>query len=323
MGLRWGIIGTGGIARVFAKAVAASARGEALAVASRSKAKAEAFAKDMGVARAYGSYDDLLADAEIDIVYVATPHTVHAENVLAAARARKHILCEKPLGVTAGACEQMNCAAQTNGVSLFEAFMYRVHPQTARIRRLVDDGALGKVRAIHSTFCYGLGDAYNVRLDKGLRGGGLYDVGCYCVNFSRMVAGGEPSAVEAVAVTGAATGVDENLVGALRFPSGALASFHCSVRSMGDAGAFVLGTAGALRIPNPWKPGLRSSIHLARVGKPAEEIVVESPAECYELEADHVAAVLAGEADSLLDGQDAAGNASVLDAIWRSVHGSS
>ena len=196
--IRWGIIGAGGIAKTFAKALDGAGRGAKYGVGSRSQEKAAAFAEEFGFEKAYGSYDELLADPEVDAVYIATPHPVHREPTIAAANAKKHILCEKPMGVTAAECEEMIAAAEANGVVLLEAFMYRMHPQTLKLQELVTDGAIGEVRTVRSCFCYGLGPDYNVRSDKSLHGGGLYDVGCYCINFSRMVADEEPDQVEAV-----------------------------------------------------------------------------------------------------------------------------
>jgi len=319
--IRWGIIGAGGIAKTFAKALDGAGRGAKYGVGSRSQEKAAAFAEEFGFEKAYGSYDELLADPEVDAVYIATPHPVHREPTIAAANAKKHILCEKPMGVTAAECEEMIAAAEANGVVLLEAFMYRMHPQTLKLQELVTDGAIGEVRTVRSCFCYGLGPDYNVRSDKSLHGGGLYDVGCYCINFSRMVADEEPDQVEAVWTLGAESGVDENLAAALHFPSGAIAHFDVGIRTAGGASAEVLGSDGMISVPQPWKPDAeRAVMHLMRKGKPAEEIVIEDGGNPYTLEADHLAAVVAGEAEPLITAQNAVGNAAVMDEIWRQMH---
>lgn len=319
--LRWGIVGTGMIAGVFAKCLEQAKRGVKAAVASRNRDKAIAFAAKNGIPTAYGSYAELLADPGIDAVYVATPHPCHREVVLAAAAAGKHILCEKPLGVTVAECREMIAAADAAGVVLLEAFMYRVHPQTALIRETLAQGRIGQVRVVRSAFCFGLGDAYNVRLDASLRGGGLYDVGCYCINFSRMVAGEEPADVAAVWTLGATTGVDESLAGALRFPSGIVAHFDVCMRATGSSYAEVLGTDGSLWVPAPWHPNAENAvIELRARGKAPESLTVTGGGRSFTLEADHLAAVVQDGVAPLIPAANAVGNAAVLEAIWRRMH---
>jgi len=314
--LRWGIIGTGMIANVFANSLGKARLAVKAAVGSRDLSKAEAFAKKHGFERAYGSYGELLEDPSVDAVYVSTPHTLHLDNTLAAIRAGKHVLCEKPLGVTADECRKMVEAAEKKGVVLLEGFMYRCHPQTICIQQLLLDGAIGAVRTIRSSFTYGLGEEYNVRTDKSLRGGGLYDVGCYCINFSRMVAGEEPKAVQAIAKIGEKTGVDENLAAILGFTSGAIAHFDVGIRSHGSSFAHILGSDGSITVPSPWKPGAElATFTLTSRGK-TEEIAIEHGGDIYALEADHMADVVAGRAAPLIPGSDAIGNAAVLEMIW-------
>ena len=320
--VRWGIIGCGGIAKTFSKALDGSATGIKLAAASRSMDKAKAFALEHGFERAYGSYADMLADPDVDAVYVATPHPVHCACVLDAANAGKHVLCEKPMGVDPAECEQMIAAAERNRVALLEAFMFRCHPQTHKVMELIEAGAIGQVCTVRSCFCYGLGAAYNVRGDLSLRGGGLYDVGCYCINFSRMVAGGEPDQIEAVWRFGEESGVDENLACALAFPSGVVAHFDVGIRNAGGSWGEILGTEGTITIPKPWKPDPDAArFQLQRKGKPAEEVVVENGGNAYTREADHMADVIAGTCDPLIPASNAVGNALVLDTIWQRMHG--
>lgn len=319
--INWGIIGAGGIAATFAENLAHTDSALKSAVGSRSIAKARAFAAQHGFARAHGSYQSLLADREVDAVYIATPHPEHRAPVLAAAEAGKHILCEKPMGVTPGECEEMVAAADRAGVVLLEAFMYRTHPQTQRLCELVSSGAIGELRTIRSSFCYGLGDAYNVRTDLELRGGGLYDVGCYCINFSRMLADEEPDDITATWTLGADTGVDENLAASLHFPNGVVALFDVGIRSASNAQAEILGSAGSIFVPAPWKPAdYRAEIIVRRPGQPAETIAIENGGHIFALEADHLAQVIAGKAEPLIPAQNSVGNAAVLDAIWQRIH---
>jgi len=319
--LRWGIVGTGMIAGTFAKSLASAQRGVKQAVASRTPARAAEFAKTHEIPTAHGSYEALFADPDVDAVYVGTPHPCHREPVLAALAAGKHVLCEKPMGVTVEECEEMVAAAETAGVVLLEAFMYRVHPQTQRIREIIASGQLGEIRTVRSCFCYGLGTSYNVRADLALRGGGLYDVGCYCINFSRMVAGQEPDNVAAVWTLGETSGVDENLAALMHFPNGVVAHFDVGIRSGGAAYAEILGTEGTLAIPKPWNPDSKQAeMELRLKGKPVETIQVAAGGSSFTLEADHLAAVVAGECEPLIPAANASGNAAVLDQIWQCMH---
>ena len=319
--LRWGIVGTGMIAGTFAKSLANAQRGVKQAVASRTPERAAEFAKTHGFPTAHGSYEALFADPDVDAVYVGTPHPCHREPVLAALAAGKHVLCEKPMGVTVEECEEMVAAAETAGVVLLEAFMYRVHPQTQRIREIVTSGQLGEVRTVRSCFCYGLGTSYNVRADLGLRGGGLYDVGCYCINFSRMVAGEEPDNVAAIWTLGETSGVDENLASLMHFPNGIVAHFDVGIRSGGAAYAEILGTEGTLAIPKPWNPDPKQAeMELRLKGQPVETIQIMDGGTSFTLEADHLAAVVAGECEPLVPAANAIGNAAVLDQIWQCMH---
>jgi len=319
--LRWGIVGTGMIAGVFAKGLAQAKRGVRAAVASRNPATAQAFAAAQAIPKAYGSYGALLADPEVDAVYVATPHPCHREVVLAAAAAGKHVLCEKPMGVTPHECREMIAAAEAAGVVLLEAFMYRVHPQTVLIQETLAKGRIGRPKLVRSSFCYGMGDgAYNVRLDKSLRGGGLYDVGCYCINFSRMVAGEEPDDVAAVWTVGEKTGVDESLAAALHFPSGLVAQFDVCIRCAGSAFAEVVGTDGSLWVSSPWRPHPERAVVELRGKGPMEPLTVTDGGHVFPLEADHLAAVVQDGAAPLIPAANAVGNAAVMDAIWQRMH---
>ena len=152
--IRWGILGTGNIAGVFAKALPATRTGRLVAVGSRSLASAETFARQFGIAQVHGSYETLLADPQVDAVYISTPHPRHKPWVIAAARAKKHILCEKPLGMDAAEAQEMIDTAKADDVFLMEAFMYRCHPQIAQVIDLIRGGAIGEVRAIHASFSF-------------------------------------------------------------------------------------------------------------------------------------------------------------------------
>ncbi|GMV05118.1 MAG: hypothetical protein AMXMBFR53_13980, partial [Gemmatimonadota bacterium] len=227
--LRWGVLGTANIGRAAVNpAIRASSNGELVAVASRDGERARAFAAEHAIPRALGSYEALVEDPEVDALYVPLPNSLHREWTVRAARAGKHVLCEKPLALTEAECREMAAVAEEHGTLLMEAFMYRFHPRTERVLALVREGALGPIRAIRSAFTFRLTRPDNIRLRPELGGGALMDVGCYCVNASRTLAGAEPAEVQAQA-NWTEGGVDGELAGILRFPDGLLAHFDCAL----------------------------------------------------------------------------------------------
>jgi predicted dehydrogenase len=258
--LRWGVISTSNIGRVAVNpAIQASSNGDLLAVASRSEERARGFAEKMSIPTYYGSYDALLADESIDAVYIPLPNSMHREWTIKAAQAGKHILCEKPLALDAAECDEMESAAQAQGVKLMEAFMYRFHPQTEKVLELVRSGALGDLRMIRSAFTFRVNKPDNIRLRPDLGGGALMDVGCYCVNLSRTVTGEEPVEVRALARMGP-SGVDEQLAGTLRFPSGVIAQFDCALTMERREEYEIAGTDAYLKVPAAFLPGTADTV---------------------------------------------------------------
>ncbi|MGC1520224.1 MAG: Gfo/Idh/MocA family oxidoreductase [Steroidobacteraceae bacterium] len=242
--LRFGILGTARIARSFVEGLRASRRVVVSAVASRDADKACGFAKDLDIARHFGSYEQLLADREIDAVYVPLPNSLHAEWSIAAARAGKHVLCEKPLAATAGEARAMFEAARQHGVHLAEGYPYRAQPQTLKLRELLEGGVIGDVRLIQATFGFTLGTGGNIRLDPRLAGGALMDVGVYPVSLARMIAGARPMRVQAVAQW--AGGVDRTLAATLQFASGLIAQINCSFDTAPHRQALIAGSKGVI-----------------------------------------------------------------------------
>lgn len=292
----WGIIGTGRIARKFAQALAPSASEELVAVASRDAGRAESFARELGAARGYGSYDELLADPAVEQIYLALPNALHAEWANAAAAAGKHVLCEKPLATSAAEAESMFETARQHGVWLMEAFMYRFHPQTLRLQEILASGAIGELRLIRASFAFTVSDPANVRLSADLAGGALMDVGCYCVNVARMVAGERPARAFAFAQVGA-SGVDESLVGSLEYPSGALAQIACSLKASRHHQLQVVGSAGIVEVDEVFTvPADRpTQIRLVRGSAQDQiELIEVPPAEHFRLEAEGFSALVRG-----------------------------
>lgn len=327
--LRWGILSTGSIARTFARALPQSNSGTLYAVASRTSESAAAFASATGAQKSYGSYDELLADPDVDAVYIATPHPMHLEWLVKAADAGKHILCEKPLTLNSPDAARAVEAARRNGVCLLEAFMYRCHPQTAQIVELVSSGALGTIKAIEATFSFQAGfnpDSRIFNLDLG--GGGILDVGCYVASFARLVAGAamgkpfaEPLELRALGIMGT-TGADRYTVAVARFEGDILAQLQCGVSLNGGSSCRIIGENATLRVPSPFfcapvEGRDETVLHLERGGQ-VEDIFVPFDRPLYAFEADALAQMVAtGEVPRPAMGpDDALGNMKLLD-LWR------
>ncbi len=327
--LHWGILGTGSIAATFARGLAESETGELVAAGSRRKGSAERFGEEHSVPRRHASYDSLLADEAVEAVYVATPHPMHAEWSIKAAEAGKHILCEKPLTLNHAEAMAVVEAARANDVFLMEAFMYRCHPQTAKLVELIRERKIGEVRVIRATFSFNAGFDVKSRLfDHALGGGGILDVGCYCMSLARLVAGvavgkdfEEPVEVKGTAHLGQSR-VDEWAVAALRFPSGIAAELATGVRVNRENVVWVYGSEGRILVPWPWIPGREGQatkivVHREGGAEP-EGIVVEPPGWLYALEADTVARHIESRqaAPPAMTWEDSLGNMKALDA-WR------
>lgn len=314
--LRWGLLGTARINRALIPALRASDRNELWAVGSRSLASAEAYAREWGIPRAFGSYEALLADPAIDVVYLPLPNSLHAEWTVKAARAGKHVLCEKPLALSVEEVDAVAAAGRAAGVVVAEGFMYRHHPQTWRVKELVDSGAIGTPRLVRGSFTFDLSREGDVRLVPTLGGGSLWDVGCYPVSYARYLLAAEPVEAFGWQATGP-TGIDESFAGQLRFGDGAVAQFDCGFRAAFRTHLEVVGREGTITVPRPFKPTPSETVLLTR-GDATESIPVEGPPELYLGEVEDMAdAVLRGKppAVSLADSR---ANVAALVALYRS-----
>ncbi len=330
--LAWGILATGKIAGSFASGVIRSQHGRLAAVGSRSRESAERFARGFPGLRAHASYEALLADPDLQAVYIATPHPQHVEWAVRAAGAGKHVLCEKPAGLNHAEAVRMVEAAQANAVVFMEAFMYRCHPQTAKIVQLVRDGVLGEVKLIQSAFGFRAPFDPASRLwSNAAGGGGILDVGCYPVSIARLLAGAtvNQAFLDPTDVTGAGelhpeTGVDLLAAATLRFSTGLLAQVSASLGVLQDNTLRIYGTEGMLHVPAPFKPasGESAAGFTLHQGGRAEEISIVTPGTLYELEADAFAlAVAEGRREvPAMTVADSLGNMATLDR-WRSAIG--
>ncbi|HEY9122156.1 MAG TPA: Gfo/Idh/MocA family oxidoreductase [Brevefilum sp.] len=258
--LRWGILSTANIGRkAMIPALKKTPMAQVLAVASRDGRKAKVFAEELGIPRSFGSYQALLEDAEIDAVYIPLPNHLHKEWTIRAAEAGKHILCEKPLALNVAECETMITAANENGVVLMESFMYRYHPRIFAAAEMVRSGKIGSLKTIETGFTFFMHDRDDIRMKPEMGGGALMDVGCYCINISRLMAGRKPVAVQAQAVW-APSGVDDQLVGVLDFGEGLYAHFDCAFNQSSRQHCILAGTDGYLSLPETFNPGEKRSV---------------------------------------------------------------
>ncbi|MDQ4036050.1 MAG: Gfo/Idh/MocA family oxidoreductase [Chloroflexota bacterium] len=319
--LRWGVLSTAVIART--KVIPGIQRApncEVIAIASRDPSLAERAAKELGIPTAHGSYEALLADPEVDAVYVPLPNHLHATWSIAAAEAGKHVLCEKPLATTARDVERMIDAADRASVRLMEAFMYRLHPSWIAARELVDSGRIGRLTAVQSWFSFYNDDPANIRNVLASGGGALYDIGCYAVNLSRMLFGSEPTSVEGIVVRDPVNGTDVVASGILGFGD-ALASFTCSTRAEDDQRVDIYGTSGRISIEIPFNipPDLPTRIYVTSGGDPPvapnTQTMLFEPADPYAIEAEAFAAAVLEDRPVPVPPTDAVGNLRVVERL--------
>jgi D-xylose 1-dehydrogenase (NADP+, D-xylono-1,5-lactone-forming) len=313
LAVKWGILSTANINRKLIPGAKASPRVDLVGVASRDQARVEEYARTWEIERAYGSYEALLEDPEIEAVYISLPNTLHCEWSIRALEAGKHVLCEKPLSRHLHEVEEAFGVAERTGRLLSEAFMYRHNPQTNRLRELVDQGAIGELRLIRSAFSYSLYDEENIRLRPDVEGGALMDVGCYCVSGSRLL-GGEPQTVYAQAWFGP-TGTDWVFAATLRFPGDVIALFDCGTALPERDELEAIGSEGSLFLDDPWHCTV--PVIERRLAGDVERIELE-PVDSYRLELENVSDAIRGEGELLLGREDAIAQARALEALWES-----
>jgi D-xylose 1-dehydrogenase (NADP+, D-xylono-1,5-lactone-forming) len=317
MNVKWGLLSTAAINDAILGGAAESAAVDVIAVASRDEERARSYADEHGLERSYGSYEALLADPDVEAVYISLPNRLHAEWALRALDAGKHVLVEKPFSRHADQVEEAFDRADAAGLILSEGFMWRHHPQTGRVTELIDSGAIGRVRVVRTAFAFdlaterGTGDT---RFDPDLDGGALMDVGCYCISGLRLVAG-EPERARGEQTVGP-SGVDVVFTGALAFADEVLGHFDCAFVGPRRAALEIVGDEAAIFVPDPFTP-TKPGIELRRPGAEPEAIPVE-PANSYRFELENVSAAIRGEAPLLLGRDDALGQARTIEALYES-----
>jgi predicted dehydrogenase len=316
--VRWGILGTAHIAeRAFLPALGEAGGGRPVAVASRVADTAEAFAREHGVDRGVAGYEALLADPEIDAVYVPLPNGLHRAWTEAALEAGKAVLCEKPLCGNVADTEAVLAAARTTGGLLWEAFVFPFHHQIARVGELLDDGTIGELREVESAFHFLLEDPTNVRLSRELEGGSLQDVGCYPVRLARLLFAGEPDDATASAVWSDA-GVDVEMSGELAFPGDRRLVFSCGFRRDSEPATQLVGTRGRMLLTNPFHPGAEDTIEVITDQRRQVEPAA-TEAFSFTAAIRHIHAVLRDGAEPQhLAVDEALGNARAIDLLARS-----
>ncbi|WP_313192469.1 Gfo/Idh/MocA family oxidoreductase [Shinella zoogloeoides] len=320
--IRWGVLGCAGIAaKAVIPAIQSSRLGRVAAIASRDAGRAEEMAARFGIPRAYGSYEDLLADPAIDAIYNPLPNHLHVPLTIRALEHGKPVLCEKPIALDAGEATELAAAQKATGLPVAEAFMVRHHPQWKKARALVAEGRLGEVRAIQTIFSYYLDDPRNVRNQADIGGGGLFDVGCYAINTARFLFGAEPLRAIALMERDPAFGTDRLTSGLLAFPGGRQLAFTCSTQLALTQKVTVLGTRGRLEIPIPFNAPADEATRLVLddgrdlAGGGREEIAIE-PVDQYREQADAFAETILSGKPLETGLEDAIANMKVIDALF-------
>jgi predicted dehydrogenase len=330
--VRWGLLSTARINERQIPAIRAAQRSELFAVASQSPQKAQAYADEWQIPRAHGSYEQLLADADVDAVYISLPNTMHCDWAIKAADAGKHILCEKPMALTPQDVDRMGQAAARNGVVLHEAIMMRFHAQTRRLQELMEQKTIGDLRLIRGVMTFTLERPEDIRLDAQLGGGSVWDLGGYPVSFIRTMAGGEPVEVHGWQTT-SDSGVDLSFAGHLRFAGGAIGQFLSSFAALAHYDADLLGTTGLVRLDMPWanNVGATANMHITKpapvqqsatfsdnVDNVEQQTITHENLDPYQDQIDSMEAMILDGADPVVSIADSRGNAATVAALCQS-----
>ncbi|PWI59092.1 Gfo/Idh/MocA family protein [Sulfoacidibacillus thermotolerans] len=317
--LNWGILGTAHIAETqLIPALHAASNARVVGVASRNRDKAQEYAKRNRILHSYDSYEQLLADPDIDAVYIPLPNGMHAYWTLQAARAGKHVLCEKPAALNAAEMREMATVCQENGVVFMEAFMYPFHPQWDRIEQLLAENRIGDLKIVNASFSFTLKNTADIRWDPLMGGGALYDVGCYCVHVARNVAKGEPvTQVQAAAQFRADGMVDESLVGNLRFANGMLAHFDCSFAAVERQFVEIVGSKGSVQVLFPFRPDKGTPTLLIRDESGETRETLSSEVNMYTRQVEHFAECVWLKQTPRITLHDSIQNLEIIDALYK------
>lgn len=313
--LNWGILGTARIAKSVIPALNASNRNHLTAIASRSQQKAESFANKWEIPRVFGSYEALLSDPNIDVIYIPLPNSLHSEWAIKAALAGKHVLCEKPLALTTAEVDAMAAAASKTNVILAEGFMYRHHEQTLKVKQLVDADEIGELMFVRGSFSIQLSRDGDVRFNPELGGGSLWDIGCYPVNFARFIFGCEPTQVFGWQSVGAA-GVDMAFIGQLDFSGDAFAQFDCGFEHPFRTSIEIVGRSGRIELSKPFNPSVNDRIIL--IQNDVRENIDVFGGQLYLGEVEDMADAILYRKSNRISIEDSRANVAVIEALYES-----
>lgn len=309
---RWGILGTANIARALIKAIKQSRNSEVAAIASRSGEKAKAWAKNFDIPGYFDSYQKLLDCPDLDGVYIPLPNSLHADWTMRALKSGLPVLCEKPIAVNAREAEKIYAVSRSAGRYVAEAFMYRFHPVYQEVRKIMQRGDIGKISTIFSRFTFRLEDRSEIPANADLAGGALMDVGCYCVNVSRLLTDSEPRKVCALEKR---SNVDDTMLGLLEFPDGVLAQFETSIENFERHRVEISGNLGSILLEDPWVPGTKDTeILLKKPGQPDQKIIIKGK-DAYQLEVEEFVEVCRKKVDPTWTFEDSIKNMRVIDAL--------
>jgi predicted dehydrogenase len=312
--LRWGVLSTARILEELLPGFEASPTAELVAIASRDGERAARFADVNGIATSYGSYEELLADETLECVYIPLPNSLHSEWVRAALQAGKHVLCEKPMTPNSAEAQELFDLAAAHDLRLMEAFMYRHHSKTKKLRELIEQGAIGDPRVVRMRFHFRVEDpASDIRYMPDMAGGALRDVGCYCVSLANYLADAAPREVVA-RMSAAPSGVDETFAATMEFGSGMVAVFDCGMASPLDVGVEVLGSEGRAIVEMPWYAHLEPLAIFLET--PAGSTRLETPgANAYQLELENFCAAVRGEAEPEISATETVRNLQTIERL--------
>ena len=310
--LKWGILGTGMIAGKFAADLPQSNTGELVAAGSRTQASADRFAGEYG-GRGVEGYEALINDPDVQAIYNSLPNGLHHEWSIKAMRAGKHVLCEKPFALNVAEAEEMFAVSEETGMVLIEAFMYRAHPQTQKLIEMVRGGVIGDLKLIRSAFTFYKEPSMNdARYHPSQGGGAIMDVGTYCVNLIRQLAGSEPTEMEAIAHLYEGDGVDDYAAGMMRFGNDLLTTFTCGMTVYSDQGTYIAGTGGTIKINAFWF--CEDGFTIIKDGN-EEFVSVDESRPLYAVEADAFASSVLEGADPWMTKEDTLGNMKAMDVL--------
>lgn len=314
--IKWGILGSARIAeQQFIPAIKEARGAELLAVASRTKERALEFAKNNGIPRAYESYEELLDDPDVDAVYIPLPNDLHAEWTIRAAKKGKHVLCEKPAALDAKQTAEMVNTCSQHGVVFMEAFMYQFHPQWKKLKELLQAGVIGELKMVNANFSFFLANPENIRLHSEKGGGALYDVGCYCVNVSRLIMGSEPTEVRALGKFASDGIVDYSLSAVLKFPDQSIAHFDCSFEAADRQFVEVVGSTGSITMNLPYRPD-KGTPTLTVSKKSGGWTETFEPFNVYAAQIEHFCLCIVSNRTPVYSPEQSIANMKVIDAIY-------